>query len=81
MVVKSPAPQVLFLRFGESTLDFELRVWVWNADHKLKVSSELHQKIDQQFREEKIEIAFPQRDLHLRSMDESIASSCSKAVV
>ena len=78
MVVKSPPPQVLFLTFGESTLDFELRVWVWNADHRLTVRSELHQKIDQLFREKKIEIAFPQRDLHLRSMDESIACSCSK---
>ena len=72
LVVKTFTPQVLFLSFGESTLDFELRVWVLDADYRLKAISELHQAIDRRFREAKIEIAFPQRDLHLRSLDESI---------
>ena len=67
-----PPPQVLFLNFGESSLDFELRVWVLDADFRLKVQSELHQEIDRRFREAKIEIAFPQQDLHLRSVDESV---------
>ena len=71
-VAKFPAPQVLFLSFGESTLDFELRAWVWNADDRLKTKSEINQEIDRRFREADIEIAFPQRDLHLRSLDESI---------
>ena len=70
-VVKRPAPQVLFLSFGESSLDFELRVWVSDVDQRLKAKSELHQEIDRRFREANIEIAFPQRDLHLRSADES----------
>jgi hypothetical protein len=70
-VAKTPEPQVLYLSFGESTLDFELRVWVPNAEERLTVISELHQEIDRRFREAKIEIAFPQRDLHLRSVDES----------
>jgi len=72
MVVKTPAPQVLFLSFGESSLDFELRVWVSDANHRLKVRSELHQEIDRRFREANIEIAFPQRDLHVRSVDKSL---------
>jgi len=63
---------VLFLSFGESSLDFELRVWVKDADHRLKVKSDLHQEIDRRFREENIEIAFPQQDLHLRTVDESV---------
>jgi len=71
MVEKTPAPQVLFLNFGESSLDFELRVWV-EAENRLKVNSELHQQIDKSFREANIVIAFPQRDLHIRSIDESI---------
>ena len=70
-VVKIPAPQVLYLSFGESTLDFELRIWVPDAEERLTVISELHQEIDRRFREAKIEIAFSQRDLHLRSVDES----------
>jgi potassium efflux system protein len=71
-IAVSPAPQVLFLNFGESALEFELRVWVLDADNRLVVSSELHQEIDRRFREAKIEISFPQQDLHLRSLDESV---------
>jgi small-conductance mechanosensitive channel len=71
-VTNTPAPQVLFLIFGESSLDFELRVWVRDAEERMRVTSELHQAIDRSFREAKIEIAFPQRDLHLRSQDASV---------
>ncbi|EFK11702.1 Potassium efflux system KefA family protein [delta proteobacterium NaphS2] len=77
-IAVSPSPQVLFLNFGESSLDFELRVWVLDADNRLAVSSELHQEIDRRFREAKIEISFPQRDLHLRSLDESVVLNAMK---
>jgi len=70
-VAKTPEPQVLFLSFGESSLEFELRVWVIDVDQRLNVRSQIHQEIDRRFREANIEIAFPQRDLHLRSVDES----------
>ncbi len=71
-VAKTPEPQVLFLRFGESSLEFELRVWIVDVDQRLNARSQIHQEIDRRFREAKIEIAFPQRDLHLRSVDESV---------
>jgi potassium efflux system protein len=74
-VASVPEPQVLFLSFGESSLDFELRVFLFDIDERLKVRSELHQEIDQRFREAKIEIAFPQRDLRLRSVDASVITS------
>ena len=70
-VVKKPEPGVLFLRFGESSLDFELRVWVTDTDYRLVTRSQLHQEIDRRFREKNIVIAFPQRDLHVRGVDES----------
>jgi small-conductance mechanosensitive channel len=70
-VAKTPEPMVLFVRFGDNSLDFELLVWVQDADSRLRAQSELHQAVDRSFREAKIEIPFPQRDLHLRSMDES----------
>jgi potassium efflux system protein len=63
---------VLFLRFGESSLEFELRVWITDVDQRLNARSQIHQEIDRRFREVNIEIAFPQRDLHLRSVDESV---------
>lgn len=72
-VLKQPAPKVLFVNFGGSSLDFELRVWVADFDTRLQVVSELHQDIDRRFRELDIEIPFPQTDLHVRSIDESAA--------
>ena len=73
-VLKMPAPQVLFRNFGESSLDFELRVWISNVDDMLVVESDLRHDIDRRFRDKGIEIAFPQRDLHIRSVDESPGS-------
>jgi small-conductance mechanosensitive channel len=71
-VFQEHVPQVLFLDFGDSTLNFELRVWVIDANTRMPTRSELHQDIDRRFREANIEIAFPQRDLHLRSIDPSV---------
>jgi small-conductance mechanosensitive channel len=71
-IAGEPTPQVLFQSFGESSLDFELRVWVPNAEDRLTVKSELNQEIERKFRGAKIEIAFPQRDLHLRNVNEPI---------
>jgi small-conductance mechanosensitive channel len=73
-VMTKPEPQVLFLKFGESSLDFELRTWILDIDERLVIISELHQEIDRRFRQAGIVIAFPQRDLHLRSVDESAPS-------
>ncbi|MDX2479989.1 MAG: mechanosensitive ion channel [Desulfuromusa sp.] len=64
-VAKSPAPHVLFMGLGDSSLDFELRVWIPDADDRILVRSELYHKIIQKFSDEKIVIPFPQRDLHL----------------
>ena len=63
-VSSEECPQVLFLNFGESTLDFELRVFV-AASRRLAIKNELNHDIDKRFRENGIVIAFPQRDLHL----------------
>jgi len=78
MLAKIPEPQVLFLNFGESSLDFELRVWVLDVGERLNIKSALHKEIDRRFREAKIEIAFPQRDLHLRSVDQSLFTGLSR---
>lgn len=69
-VMKDPAPEVLFVEFGDSSLDFELRIWVQNIRLRLEVRSIVLQDIDRRFREASIEIPFPQRDLHLRSVDQ-----------
>ena len=65
-VAKRPEPKVRFLNFGESTLDFELRVFISDFDLRIEVRDTLNRQIDRCFRDANIEIAFPQRDVHLR---------------
>ena len=71
-VLSSPPPNPLFLRFGDSALDFELHSWIADVKDLLSVRSNLCQEIASRFQQAGIEIPFPQRDLHLRSIDERI---------
>jgi small-conductance mechanosensitive channel len=64
-----PQSQVIFMGFGESSLNFELRAFVSDFNQRVEVKSTLHYQIEKSFRDAKIEIAFPQCDLHLRSLD------------
>ncbi|KOH44417.1 mechanosensitive ion channel family protein [Sunxiuqinia dokdonensis] len=67
MIVKTPAPFVRFKDFGESSLDFELYFWTANDFLVENIKSDLRFEIDHQFRENKVEIPFPQRDLHFKT--------------
>ncbi|MCM1983500.1 mechanosensitive ion channel family protein [Lyngbya confervoides] len=66
-VLKAPLPAVVFVGFGDSSLDFELLIWIKEPSRQLFIRSDLYFRIDALFREHGIEIPFPQRDLHLRS--------------
>ena len=68
-VLSMPSPQVFFTEFGNSSLNFNLLVWISKPYKQFQIKSDLYFKIDSKFREEGIEIPFPQRDLHLRSSD------------
>ena len=65
-VARSPAPIVLFKDFGASSLDFELRFHVANVRNDWSTNSDLRYAILKRFREENIEIAYPQLDIHQR---------------
>ncbi len=67
-VVWKPKPLVIFKGFGDNTLDFELRVYINDMDDYTDVWHGINCAIDAEFRKEGIEIAFPQRDLHIRSI-------------
>jgi potassium efflux system protein len=67
-LVDDPAPQVLFQGFGESSLDFLLRAWVEDNDQWVTIQSDLALAVNRGLRERDIEVPFPQRDLHLRSI-------------
>ncbi len=63
-VLKNPAPQVLFERFNNSSLDFDLLVWINNPEKQFVVKSEINYAIDEAFRKNSIRIPFPQSDVH-----------------
>ena len=71
-VLRDPAPQVFFTGFGDSSLSFELRVFSRGVARRFELRHRLHMNIDKAFREEGIEIAFPQRDLHVRSLPQEL---------
>jgi len=67
-VLKYPECRVLFVDFGESSLDFELRVWINDPQEGIEsVRSALRFEIWKIFKENAIEIPFPQRDLYIKS--------------
>lgn len=65
-ILQTPAPSALLLKFGDSSLDFELRCYLANVAYLYTVTSDLHFAIFKRFHEEHIEIPFPQRDVHMR---------------
>jgi potassium efflux system protein len=65
MVLSEPEPAALFLGFGDNSLNFELRVFVRGLENRLSVIHHLHLAIEREFRNAGINIAFPQRDVHL----------------
>jgi small-conductance mechanosensitive channel len=67
-VLQSPAPDVIFSEFGDSSLNFELWVWTIKLINRPKIlQSQLNYQIYRKFKERGVEIPFPQRDLHIRS--------------
>lgn len=72
VIQDNPKPQVVFDGFGDSALQFELRVYIASMDFLLDVKHQMNCAIDEEFRKEGIEIPFPQRDLHIRSIQASV---------
>jgi small-conductance mechanosensitive channel len=72
-VLDDPKPYALFKGFGESALEFELRCWT--TEDFLRVGSELTVEISRSFAGADITIPFPQRDLHLRSVDTTVSTA------
>jgi len=66
-VSKSPAPFVRFNDFGNSSLDFQLYFWTTETFQVEYIKSEIRYNIDAAFRANKVEIPFPQRDVHIKS--------------
>jgi len=67
-VFKEPPPVCNLLQFGNSSVDFELRVWIGDPINGVgNIKHQINMRLWDLFKENNIEIPFPQRDLHLRS--------------
>ena len=73
LLLDDPPPVVTFEGFGDNTLNLVVRTYLPDLDNRLGTIHELHTRINDEFNREGIEIAFPQRDLHIRSIDENAA--------
>jgi small-conductance mechanosensitive channel len=76
-VLDDPAPRVTFESFGDSTLNFVLRCYTANLDIRLDTIHELNEAVHDRFNQEGVEIAFPQMDLHVRSVDQMLSLPAS----
>lgn len=63
-VLKEPKPDVLFREFADSSLNFDLRIWILNPMGRFKTISDINYAVDNAFKEHNITIPFPQRDVH-----------------
>jgi small-conductance mechanosensitive channel len=66
-ILQVPAPEVLHMGFGDSAWNMRLRAWISRPQRHLQIRSEINCAIVRKFRENGVEIPFPQRDLHVRS--------------
>ena len=79
-VLEEPKPSVQFLGFGESSLDFRLLVWTDRPRRHPQIKSDINYRIERLFREQRIEIPFPQRELRVRGGALQIESGGPEAV-
>ena len=68
-VLDKPAPNVLFTGFGDSSLDFQLRVFLNNFEDRWPVTHLIHTEVNKALEEAGISIPFPQTDLHIVSQN------------
>lgn len=73
--VDDPAPSVVFEAFGDSSLNLVCRAFLDEIECRPKVIDELHTQINTAFNEAGVVIAFPQRDLHISSIDQRVTES------
>lgn len=72
-ILSSPEPNCLLMGFGDSSVNFELRFWISDPRNGIQnIRSEVLFSIWDNFEEHGIEIPFPQRDYHLKSVSDSV---------
>ena len=72
-VLDTPEPQVLFLGFGDSSLDFEIRIYLPSFTARFPVAHDIHTEVNKALNKAGISIPFPQRDLHIITPEGGLA--------
>jgi len=75
LVRQDPKPEIWFAGFGESSLDFDIYVFASELSDRFPLMHAVNMAVEQALRENGFEIPFPQRDLHLRSVDPGVGAS------
>ena len=77
-IINDPEPNVFFKDLGESSLDFRMLFWTHHFEEWIRIRSEIIFKVFDKLKEAGIEIPFPQRDLHVRSIEQEIEVKTKK---
>jgi len=80
LILAEPPPSVLIVGFGENSLNFSIRIFVSELANRLLVAHDLYMRLEKALREHKIEIPFPQRDIHIRSVTPEFGGIDKKTV-
>lgn len=76
-ILQQPEPSVLLVSFGESSLNFSIRIFVGQLVERSLVTHELHLKLEKAFRQHHIVLPFPQQDVHLHQVTAATPSASS----
>jgi small-conductance mechanosensitive channel len=78
-VISEPPPRAFFVNFGDSALEFRLWAWV-DVNDGFSIRSELTVAVQEALRQAGISVPFPQRDLHLVSVNKNEITDPDKGV-
>lgn len=73
-IMTDPRPVITFSGFGDNTLNIVVRAYLSSLDNRLATIHEIHQQVYEALAHAEIEIAFPQRDMHIRSLPDKLSS-------
>jgi small-conductance mechanosensitive channel len=79
-VAPFPEPAVVFNGFGQSSLDFSIRAWTNEFGNWVNIRSEMSMRLYDELAAAGIEIPFPQRDVHVRSIDAASRAALQSAL-
>jgi len=78
LVLAEPEPSVLFVGFGESSLNFSIRIFVSEMSHRTQATHNIHLRLEKLFREHHIHIPSPQREIHISTVNGDVGGLIQK---